>query len=385
MSDDFIMNTYKRTPVTFVRGEGALLFDDCGRRYIDCLAGIAVASAGHANKEVAAAIAEQASELVHVSNLYHTQPMKELAAKLHSITGGWGRVFFCNSGAEANECAIKLARKWSGGRHKVLCAEGGFHGRTLATLAATGQPEKWRGFEPLPEGFAHLPYNDLGAFERAVDEKTAAVLVEPIQGERGVIPAQIEFLRGLRKLCSERKLMLIFDEIQSGMGRTGTWWAFQGLGVRPDAFTSAKALANGLPMGACIADDAFASAFGPGDHGTTFGAGPVVCRAASATIQYIERRALLDNARARGEQLASLLEKIPQIREVRGRGLMLGAVLRDGKAGEAARAALDAGVIVNAVGDDVLRFTPPLVIDAAQISEAAHIVGGILGGTNAPR
>ena len=251
IAETAVMNTYGRFPVTFVSGRGCELYDQEGRRYLDCLGGIAVVAAGHANPEIAAAISAQALKLVHISNLFWNEPMLELAARLRQSAGGWGRVFFCNSGAEANECAIKLVRKHGHpGRYKIICAAGGFHGRTLGALAATGQPAKWEGFRPLPEGFVHVPFNDLSAFEAAMDEQTAAVLVEPVLGEGGVLPATRGFLTGLRELCTRRGAALVFDEVQTGMGRSGEWWAFQSYQVRPDIFTAAKGLANGLPIGA---------------------------------------------------------------------------------------------------------------------------------------
>jgi predicted acetylornithine/succinylornithine family transaminase len=370
-----LLNTYKRAAVDFVRGEGEFLYDSLGRRYIDLLSGIAVVSVGHANPKVAAAIAEQANTLVHVSNLFGSLPMRKLADRLHHTTGGWGRVFFCNSGAEANECAIKLARKAGAGkRFKILASEGGFHGRTLATLAATGQPEKWKGFEPLPEGFLHRPYNDLSAFAEALDDTVAAIMVEPIQGERGVIPGSPEFLQGLRDLCTKAGIPLIFDEVQTGIGRTGNWWAFQTFGVKPDIMTSAKGIANGLPLGACIADEPFASAFTPGDHGTTFGGNALVCAAALATLDEIEARDLMTEATRKGELLTKLLYGLDEVKEVRGAGLMRGVVLNAPIALGTVPNALERGLVINATSDSVLRLVPPLVISDAALIEAVEIL-----------
>ena len=368
-----IMKTYGRFETVFVNGDGALLFDDSGREYIDCLAGIAVVSAGHANSFIADAVNAQMRRLVHVSNLFWNEPMARLAYKLQNSTGGWGRVFFANSGAEANESAIKLVRKWAGPkRFKILCAEGSFHGRTLGALAATGQPLKWKGFEPLPAGFIHLPFNDFPAFEEAVDSETAAIMLEPIQGERGVVPASKDFLPAIRDLCTKKNIALIFDEVQSGMGRTGKWWAFQNYGIKPDIFTTAKALANGLPMGACIADEPFASSFTPGDHASTFGGGAVAAVAAEATMDYLLKENLIEAAEAKGELFKSLLSSHDKIKEVRGMGLMLGAVLKEETAQQITSALLEAGVIVNAVMPDVIRITPPLVITEAQIRSAVE-------------
>ena len=369
-----LMNTYKRAGVDFVLGDGEYLYDTHGRRYIDFLAGIAVVSVGHANPTVASAINSQALTLVHVSNLFGSPPMRSLAERLRSSTGGWGKVFFCNSGAEANECAIKLARKAGGGkRFRILAADGAFHGRTLASLAATGQPEKWRGFEPLPEGFLHRPFNDLGAFAEAIDESIAAIMVEPIQGERGVIPGSREFLQGLRDLCDRASVPLIFDEVQTGVGRTGEWWAFQHFGVKPDIFTSAKGIANGLPLGACIADEPYASVFKPGDHGTTYGGGAVVCAAALATFDEIERRGLLSESKRKGDLVADLVARVDQVREVRGAGLMRGVVLESPIAFGVVAAALERGLVINATSETVLRFVPPLIISDNAIKEGVKI------------
>ncbi|MEY4669325.1 MAG: hypothetical protein RL518_2024 [Pseudomonadota bacterium] len=379
MNQTPLMNTYKRAAVDFVRGEGEYLYDTHGRRFIDLLSGIAVVSVGHGNPRVAKAIADQALKLTHVSNLFGSLPMRRLAERLHASTGGWGRVFFCNSGAEANECAIKLARKAGGGkRYKILASEGGFHGRTLATLAATGQPEKWKGFEPLPQGFVHNPYNNLEAFAAALDDSVAGIFVEPIQGERGVIPATPEFLRGLRDLCDRAKIPLIFDEVQTGVGRTGSWWAFQTLGVKPDIFTSAKGIANGLPLGACIADEPYASVYGPGDHGTTFGGGAVVCAAALATFDEIEERDLLAAARKQGDLLAQLLRTITEVQEVRGAGLMRGVVLKSPIAFSVVSTALERGLVINATSDSVLRLVPPLVISDGAIAEAVATLKSVI-------
>lgn len=371
MNQTPLMNTYKRAAIDFVRGEGEYLYDTHGRRYIDLLSGVAVVSVGHANPRVASAISQQAAKLVHVSNLFGNLPMRRLAERIQASTGGWGRIFFCNSGAEANECAIKLARKAGGGtRHKILAAEGGFHGRTLGTLAATGQPEKWKGFEPLPQGFVHNPYNNLEAFAAALDDSVAGILVEPIQGERGVIPGTVEFLKGVRDLCDRAKIPLIFDEVQTGVGRTGSWWAFQTVGVKPDIMTSAKGIANGLPLGACIADEPYASVYGPGDHGTTFGGGAVVCAAALATFEEIEEWDLLGEARRKGALFAEQLRSIEEVHEVRGAGLMIGAVLKNPIAFSVVSAGLDRGLVLNATSDSVLRFVPPLVISDEAICEA---------------
>lgn len=381
MDPKTVMNTYRRNSIDFERGQGEYLYDTQGRRYIDLLAGVAVVNVGHANARVADAMNEQAHKLTHVSNYFGNPPMWRLAERIQRSTGGWGRAFFCNSGAEANECAIKLARRAGAGRRfRILAAEGGFHGRTLGALALTGQPEKWRGFEPMLEGFVHRPYNDLDAFAAALDESVAAIMLEPIQGERGVIPATQIFLRGVRELCTRAGIPLIFDEVQAGMGRTGEWWAFQHFGVKPDIFTCAKGIANGLPLGACVADEPFASAFGPGDHGTTFGGGAVCCAAALATFEEIEARGLLSEARRKGDLLAELLMPLEHVVEVRGAGLMRGVVLDSPIALMVVSRALQRGLIVNATSETVLRLVPPLVITDAAIEEAVGILGEVLAG-----
>ncbi len=363
-----LMQTYGRAPLTFISGKGCILTDSKGDEYLDALAGIAVVSAGHSNSFVAEAISKQAQKLQHVSNLFWTEPMALLAKKLRELTGGWGQVFYANSGAEANECAIKLARLWANNsKYKIICAEGSFHGRTLATLAATGQPAKWKGFEPLPIGFVHVPFNDLEAFANAIDDQTAAIMVEPIQGENGVIPATEDFLKGLRKLCDKHNIALIFDEVQTGVGRTGSWWAFQQYGVEPDIFTSAKALGNGLPIGACIAKDDFGQSFKPGHHGTTFGGGPLICSAALATLEYLEQENVIPAVNDKGSLIQELFSKIPGVIQVRGRGLMQAAILQEPIAKEIEKNAIEQKLIINAVRDNALRITPPLVITNEEI------------------
>lgn len=367
--------TYAQAPVCFVRGDGALLFDTEEKSYIDCVAGIAVVSVGHCNPEVTQAIQEQAARLVHVSNLYWTEPSCQLARKITELCAGQGRVFFANSGAEANECAIKLARKRAGaGRFKIICADGGFHGRTLATLAATGQPSKRIGFEPEMPGFVHGTFNDLDSFAALVDHETAAIMLEPVQGECGVIPATPAFLRGIRELCDKHDLALVFDEVQTGVGRTGSWWAYQQYGVVPDILTSAKALANGLPLGACIAlSESAQEAFKPGDHATTFGGGPVPCAAALAVLDYMEAEGVLVAVQEKGEFFQEQLRAIPQVIEVRGKGLMIAAVLDQDSARDVVNVALGKGLLINAVSDNTIRFVPPLVISRDQIIKTIQI------------
>src|SRR5579862_8044506 len=329
-----LMHTYAEPPVTFVRGEGSWLWDTEGRRYLDFLSGLAVTSLGHAHPDVAAALAEQASTLVHVSNLFGNTVGPEVAVTLDRLVGGGieragGQVFFTNSGAEANECALKLARKWAGpGRHVVVSTWDAFHGRTLATLHATGQPEKHAPFAPLPEGFEHVPYDDLAALDSACDPaRVAAVLIEPIQGEAGVIAPSSDYLTGVRELCTERGILLMVDEIQTGLGRTGQWFAFQHTGIEPDVVTMAKALGNGVPIGACWARAEVAAAFSPGDHGSTFGGQPLAAAAARATLAVMEAEDVPARAAERGRYLADQLRALPGVSSVRGQGLLLAAVL----------------------------------------------------------
>jgi acetylornithine/N-succinyldiaminopimelate aminotransferase len=374
-----VMNTYGRYPVTFVRGQGAKLWDTSGKEYIDLLAGVAVVSSGHANEDVARAIAAHAHTLVHVSNFFWNEPMMSLASKLDDLAPWPSKIFFCNSGAEAIECALKLSRRWGGqDRTTVVAALKGFHGRTYGALAATGQPSKWEGFAPLPGGFIHAEFNNLRSFEKVISSKTCAVILEVIQGEGGVIPANHDFICGVSELCKVHGALLILDEIQCGVGRTGTWWGFEQYGVVPDIFTSAKGLANGLPIGACIARSDIAEALGPGTHGSTFGGGPLVCAAALANLRYIADNDLLTKATITGAYLAEQLTRLPKVKIVRGIGLMQAAVLKAPIAKKVANEALQKGVIVNAVNDDTLRFVPPLVITLADIDAAIRVLYAIL-------
>ncbi len=380
----FVMQTYGRFDVTFVRGEGSWLEDSDGVRYLDCLGGLAVTAVGHANPRVAAAACEQLTTLVHVSNLYTTVPMVDLAERLVELSG-LDRVFFCNDGATANEAAIKLARRWSQAHkgpdaYQIVSLDASFHGRTLATLAATGQPEKQATFQPLPPGFRQVPAGDLEAVAGAVGPETAAVLVETIQGEGGVVPLDAGYLQGLRRLCDERGVLLIVDDVQAGIGRTGTWFSWQSLGFVPDIATVAKALANGLPIGACLATEEVAAAFRRGDHATTFGGGPVVCRAALAVLDEIEERDLLGNCRDRSDQLRAGLEALGGVVSVRGRGLLLAAVLEQPNAAVVVEAALaEHRLVVNAVRPDAVRFAPPLSISADEVDEAVRRFAAALG------
>jgi acetylornithine/N-succinyldiaminopimelate aminotransferase len=379
-----LMNTYPPQPVTFVRGEGSYLWDDQGRRYVDFLSGLAVTSLGHAHPAVADAIARQARTLLHVSNLFGSTPGPDVAATLDRLLGGGGKVFFCNSGAEANECAIKLARKWGGpvigqrGKYVVITAYGSFHGRTLATLHATGQPNKHEPYQPLPEGFRHVAWNDLDALAAAIDPSVAAIMLEPVQGEGGVNPASTEYFAGVRQLCDERDLLFIVDEIQTGLGRTGEWFGFQHYGVQPDVVTLAKALGNGVPIGACWAREHVASAFEPGDHATTFGGQPLATAAAQATLATMEAERVPARALAHGEYLRQALSSLPGVGSVRGAGLLVAAELEGKGAAVAAADALGAGLVVNAVTPTALRLAPSLLVTEDEIDEAVAILGKVL-------
>ena len=375
-----LMNTYPPQPVTFVRGAGSELWDDHGTRYLDFLCGLAVTGLGHAHPAVADALAEQAKTLLHVSNLFGTTIGPEVAATLDRLIGGGGKVFFANSGAEANECAIKLARKWGGrGKHQVISAFGSFHGRTLVTLHATGQPAKHEAFQPLPEGFRHVAWDDLDELERAIDPSCAAVLLEPVQGEGGVQPATAEFFQGVRRICDERGLLFMVDEVQTGLGRTGEWFGFQHFGVQPDVVTMAKALGNGVPIGACWARDDVAAAFEPGDHATTFGGQPLATSAARAVLRVMEAEDVPARATKAGAKLQADLATVPGIASVRGIGLLLAAELAEGlDAKQVAADALAAGLVVNAVTPTALRLAPSLLVTDEEIDEAVGILRKVL-------
>jgi predicted acetylornithine/succinylornithine family transaminase len=371
--------TYYPQPVTFVQGAGTELWDDTGKRYLDFLSGLAVTSLGHAHPEVAAALAEQAHRLLHVSNLFGTEPGKDVATMLDRFVGGGGGVFFCNSGAEANEAAIKLARKWGGaGRFEVLTTDRSFHGRTLATLHATGQPAKHGPFQPLPAGFRHVPFNNLDALAQAITPEVAGVLLEPIQAEGGVWPADPEYLRGVEALCRKHNILFMVDEVQTGLARTGEWFGFQHYGVSPDVVSMAKALGNGVPIGAIWAKREVGAAFQPGDHATTFGGQPLATSAARAVLTVMERDDAPGAATQAGSKLRAGLESIPGIASVRGKGLLLAAELEHASGPEVARAALEAGLVVNGVTATAVRLTPPLFVSDAEIEEALGILKGVL-------
>ena len=374
-----LLNTYPPQPVTFVKGEGTVLWDDTGKRYLDFLSGLAVTSLGHAHPEVAAALAEQAGTLLHVSNLFGTEPGRDVAATLDRLIGGGGGVFFCNSGGEANEAAIMLARKWAGpDRYVVLTAEKSFHGRTLATLHATGQPAKHGPFQPLPAGFRHVPLNDLAALEAAISADVAAVLIEPILAEGGVLPADVDYLQGVEALCRDRNILFMVDEVQTGLARTGEWFGFQHYGVSPDVVSMAKALGNGVPIGAIWAKTDVGSAFQPGDHATTFGGQPLATAAARAVLSVMERDNAPAAAAAAGARLRAGLEALPGVASVRGAGLLLAAELTSMSGRDAAAAALAAGLVINGVTATAIRLTPPLFVSDEEIQEALGILKGVL-------
>ena len=364
---DYLLPTYARFPVAFVRGEGCRLWDDEGNEYLDFLAGISVCNAGHCHPDVVHAVQEQAGRLMHATNLYYTEPAMRLAERLSRSSLG-GRVFFSNSGAEANEAALKLVRKRRPGG-EVVVVTGAFHGRTYGALSATPQEAKQAPFAPLVPGFVVVPRDDPAALDAAVGEQTAAVLLEPVQGESGIWPLADDVLRTARAACNRSGAALVFDEIQCGMGRTGTLWAYEQLGVKPDALTTAKALGGGMPIGALVTSPELAGVLGPGDHGSTFAGGPVVAAAALASLDLIDRPERLAGVHRLGARLAEGLHALPGVREVRARGLMQAIELDDAPA-VARRALLEQRLIVNATGPSTIRFEPPLIVTEGEIDAA---------------
>ena len=385
-----LMPTYGQPPVQFVRGSGTELFDRDGNRYLDFLCGLAVTSLGHAHPAVAEAIAEQARTLLHVSNLYETVPGLEVAATIDRLQGGNGQVFFCNSGAESLEGAIKLARRNGGrGKYVVVSALRSFHGRTLATLHATGQPEKHETFQPLPDGFRHVPYNDFEALENSIDPSCAAVLLEVVQGEGGVNVGDGDYLKKVRQLCDERDMLLMFDEVQTGFARTGEWFAWQHHfdskgDVRPDVVTMAKALGNGVPIGAIWAKREVAQAFQPGDHATTYGGQPLATSAARAVLRIMEAIDAPSLAREAGDQLMGKLLQVPNVTDTRGLGLLIAAEIDTEQVGmtgpEIALACLKAGLVVNGISPTAIRLAPPLTVSTDEIDEAMEKLSVVLEG-----
>jgi acetylornithine/N-succinyldiaminopimelate aminotransferase len=383
MDRGHVMDVYKRWPIELVAGRGSRVEDSDGNIYIDMVAGIAVSVLGHAHPALTHAVSVQMDKLVHVSNLYWTRPQVELAQRLAALTGGM-RSFFCNSGAESIECALKLARKWgrvTGGNSKtgVIATDGGFHGRTMGALTATGQPAKQAPFQPLVPGIVHVGYGDASAIEQAMNQQIAAVLLEPIQGEAGVIVPPDGYLADVREICDRAGALLMLDEVQTGLGRTGTWFAYEHSDIRPDVMCLAKGLAGGLPMGACLASPEVASAFQPGDHATTFGGGPVPSVAALAVIEVLEREGLIERASLLGEKLRAELEEIFGPGTVRGRGLMLGIDVSPHDARRFAESCMAHGLLVNDIGADTIRLVPPLVITDDDIEEALVVLAKVWG------
>ena len=382
-ADAVFVGNYARNPVAMIKGTGCTLIDADGREYLDFLSGIAVCALGHCHPAVTEAICRQARELVHVSNLFYTGPQTELAELLVANSFA-DKVFFSNSGAEANEAAIKLARIASGpGRYEIISLEGSFHGRTLATVAATGQKKFHKGFEPMPEGFCHAPFGDLSILDNLIADSTCAIMCEPIQGESGVRPLTGEYLSGLRRLCREHDLLLIFDEVQTGMGRTGTLFAYEQLGVTPDIMTTAKALGNGLPIGAMMTTRELASALIPGTHASTFGGNPVTAAAAVATMKVMLAEGFLEGVRERGlyfkEQLQTLIARFPGlVCEVRGLGMIWALVLTETgvlQGQEMVKKMLESGYLINFAGNNALRFVPPLIVSTEEID---RLIGALV-------
>jgi len=377
LHDQYVMQTYA-PGLALVRGKGSYVWDSEGNKYLDFMAGIAVTNIGHCHPRLVRAIRLQAARLLHVSNLFYNEKQPQLACLLSERSLG-GKVFFCNSGAEANEGLIKLARLWGHdqGRYEIITMRNSFHGRTLATLTATGQDKVKKGYDPLPTGFVHADYNDVESVRAAITDKTVAVLVEAVQGESGVRPARAEFMRGLRMLCSEKKLLLLCDEVQCGMGRTGHWFGFQRYDIRPDAFSLAKGLGGGFPIGALVAAPHVSDVFKPGTHATTFGGTPLACAAAQAVIEVIEDENLLAHAARAGdyfmERLKKLAAKYPFVREVRGVGLMIGLAL-DRPAKDLETLLREKGLLAIATAETVIRFVPPLTVSMREMRQAARIV-----------
>jgi len=374
------VDIYGCQPLAFARGEGSYLYDADGNRYLDFFCGLAVTSLGHSHPRVVRAIQEQAARLTHVSNVFHTEPLARLAERLCNAVGD-ARIFLGNSGAEANEAAIKLARRWGhnrgGGRFEILTALGSFHGRTLATVTATGQEKYHQGFQPLMPGFRLVPFDDVAALEQAIGPQTVAIMLEPIQGEGGVVTPRADYLKRVRELCDRANLLLILDEVQTGMGRTGSLFAYQQSGARPDIFTIAKALGGGLPIGAMIARAELAESFTPGSHGTTFGGNPVACAAALAVLDALENDGVLENAVKVGAYLIGKLREIARgsskVVEVRGLGMIIGAMLKE-EARPVADACLKERLLINATAGNVIRLLPPLNLTVPQADEGLAII-----------
>ena len=385
ISNQFLMNTYARLPISLVKGKGCLVYDAEGREYLDCVAGIAVNILGHAHPDLIEAITKQARQLIHTSNLFYTEPQSLLAQRLVELSFA-DKIFFCNSGAEANEAAIKLARRYATKRFgpertEILTMLNSFHGRTLASLTATGQPKLQEGFAPLVPGFRYVPFNDLNALEAQITPQTAAIMLEPIQAEGGVVVPEASYLKGVRELCTNRDILLIFDEVQTGMGRTGKLFAYEHFGMAPDIMTLAKGLGGGIPIGACLATKEIADAFEPGTHASTFGGNPLACAAALKVLDVLLQGGKLDHGRTTGEYLAkglaTLKEQYTCISHSRGMGLLQGLELTiDGK--PVVRECLDRRVLINCTMGRVLRFVPPLIMTTAQVDRLLSVLSSVL-------
>jgi predicted acetylornithine/succinylornithine family transaminase len=384
LGERYVMGTYKRFPLVLTRGSGMAVWDCEGREYLDFIGGIAVCSLGHSHPKVVAAIQNQAAALTHVSNLYHIPPQIELARLLVENSFA-DKVFFCNSGAEANEAAIKLARKYGcdilGGKYKIITMENSFHGRTLATVTATGQEKFQKGFEPLLDGFVYVPFNNLAALEKAVSEETCAILLEPIQAEGGVRVPDEGYLQGVRKICDDRNILMMLDEVQVGMGRTGKLFAYMHEGAAPDIMTLAKALGNGFPIGAMLATDKVAAAFSPGNHASTFGGNPLAMAAGKATVEVMTQEGIIEQGARIGlylmEKLSELKSRHRCIKEIRGRGLIVGVELDKEVAGVINRC-LGEGVLIGSAGTHVLRFLPPLIVERKDVDRLINTLDRVL-------
>lgn len=385
LTDQYVAQTYARAPIALIKGKGTKVWDADDKEYLDFLAGIAVNNLGHCHPAVVRAVRQQSRLLLHVSNLYHIAPQSQLARELCRYSFA-DRVFFCNSGAEANEAAIKLARRYGaeklGGRYEILSAHNSFHGRTLATLTATGQEKVRAGYDPLPTGFRQIPYNDLNAVEEAIDEnKTVAVLVEPIQGEGGIRVPDEDYFTGLRNLCNRRGLLLILDEVQTGLGRTGKLFGYEHFGIEPDIMTLAKALGGGLPLGAMLAREDIAQSFGPGSHASTFGGNPLVCSAGLAVMKTLLEGGVLENGVRMGRYLLQRLQSLKQrfafVREIRGKGLMVGVEL-DIEGNKIVESCMQEGLLLNCTASKVLRLVPPLTIKKREIDRGLAILEAVL-------
>jgi acetylornithine aminotransferase len=387
LADKYLFPTYKRPPFALVKGEGCRVWDENGKEYLEFVGGIAVCALGHSSPIVTKALEEQSRTLVHVSNLYYTRPQADLA-KLLVENSFADRVFFCNSGAEANEAAIKIARRYTrekvgSGKHTIICMQGSFHGRTMATLSATGQSKVQIGYDPLLEGFKFVPFNDLAALKTAVDDTVCAVMLEPIQGEGGIVIPHPGYLKGVKEICREKGALLIFDEIQTGMGRTGRLFAYEHFGVSPDIMSLAKALGNGLPIGAMLSTEALAGAFGPGSHASTFGGTPLVTAVSKAVVSSLLNDGWLEHCRNMGAYFVARLEELKQrrscIREVRGLGLIIGVEL-DRPGAPVLEACVQRGFLINCAQEKVLRFVPPLVVTKKEIDQLIEALDSVLGG-----